>query len=270
MSGDPGADWLGLVGKTVVVTGGSGGIGRALLRGFADAGAYVVALDRDGSAALAAAEVVDPSGEKAIGLACDVSAEASVSKAAQVVADWRGGADVLINNAGILRPGPLEDLALDDWRGMLEVNLTGCLIGAQIFARQIVARGGGALVHIASISASQPQPFSGAYSPSKAAVAMLSRQMAYEWGPKGVRSNVVSPGLVVTGLSAAFYADGTVRQAREALVPSGRIGRPEDMADAALFLASARAGYINGQEIVVDGGLSQCLMGAVPRPGYTA
>jgi NAD(P)-dependent dehydrogenase (short-subunit alcohol dehydrogenase family) len=99
---------------------------------------------------------------------------------------------------------------------------------------------------------------------------MLSRQLAYEWGPLGVRSNVVSPGLVITPLSEAFYQDAEVRRAREERVPVGRIGKPEDMADAALFLASARAGYVNGQEIVVDGGLSQTLMGSVPRPGYTA
>uniref|UniRef100_UPI0035673595 SDR family NAD(P)-dependent oxidoreductase n=1 Tax=Actibacterium sp. TaxID=1872125 RepID=UPI0035673595 len=174
-----------------------------------------------------------------------------------------------VNNAGILRPGPLDDLALNDWRRMLEVNLNGCLIAAQAFGKQMIAKGAGALVHIASISASQPQPFSGAYSPGKAAVSMLSRQLAYEWGPKGVRSNVVSPGLVLTPLSEAFYADATVKSAREALVPVGRIGRPQDMADASLFLASPRASYINGQEIVVDGGLSQTLMGTVPRPGYS-
>ncbi len=153
---------------------------------------------------------------------------------------------------------------------MLEVNLNGCLLAAQAFGRQMIDKGAGALVHVASISASQPQPFSGAYSPGKAAVAMLSRQLAYEWGPKGLRSNVVSPGLVITGLSEAFYADPAVKSARETRVPVGRIGRPEDMAEAAVFLASQRAGYINGQEIVVDGGLSQTLMGSVPRPGYTA
>jgi NAD(P)-dependent dehydrogenase (short-subunit alcohol dehydrogenase family) len=99
---------------------------------------------------------------------------------------------------------------------------------------------------------------------------MLSRQLAYEWGPRGVRSNLVSPGLVRTPLSAAFYADQETLTAREALVPIGRIGDPADIADAILFLSSPRASYITGQEIVLDGGLSQVLMGQVPRPGYSS
>ncbi|MYM56411.1 SDR family NAD(P)-dependent oxidoreductase [Thalassovita mangrovi] len=263
-------DWLGLKDKVVVVTGGSGGIGRACLAAFHGAGARVVSLDYAAKNAEAAAAAIDPGGARAMGLGCDVSSESSVALAAQAVADTWGGADILVNNAGILRPGPLADLPLADWDRMLQVNLSGCLLTAQAFGRQIAAKGTGSLVHVASISASQPQPFSGAYSPGKAGLTMLSRQLAYEWGPKGIRSNVVSPGLVLTPLSEAFYADETVKAAREALVPMGRIGHAEDMADAALFLASPRAGYVNGQEIVVDGGLSQTLMGSVPRPGYQA
>ncbi len=105
---------------------------------------------------------------------------------------------------------------------MLAVNLEGVLLASQAFARQMEARGGGALVHVSSIAASQPQPFSGAYSPGKAAVSMLSRQLAYEMAPLAIRSNVVSPGLVLTPLSQAFYADAAVREARERHVPAGR------------------------------------------------
>lgn len=261
--------WLGLAGKTVVVTGGSGGIGRSCLAAFHAAGARVVSLDYAEADAEFAAKELDPTAQSALGLGCDVSDKLSVQEAADTVANTWGAVDILVNNAGILRPGPLEDLSPEDWSTMLAVNLNGCLLAAQAFGRQMLAKGSGALVHIASISASQPQPYSGAYSPGKAAVSMLSRQLAYEWGPKGVRSNVVSPGLVLTPLSEAFYRDEKVRLAREKRVPVGRIGRPQDMADTAMFLASDRAGYINGQEIVVDGGLSQTLMGSVPRPGYT-
>lgn len=260
--------WLELENKVAVITGGSGGIGQACMAAFHAAGARVVALDYTAQAAQQAAQAIDCSGETALGLGCDVSDPAALQQAAAEVVARFGGADVLVNNAGILRPGALDELKAADWTKMLEVNLNGCLFAAQVFGRQMRARGGGAMVHVASISAGQPQPFSGAYSPTKAAVAMLSRQLAYEWGPQGIRSNVVSPGLVVTPLSEGFYADASVRRAREAMVPAGRIGRPEDMADVALFLASPRAGYVNGQEIVVDGGLSQTLMGTVPRPGY--
>ena len=254
--------WIDFAGRLVVVTGAAGGIGGALLDGFAAAGARLVALDRDAGSARAAAERVGGTG-----IGCDVSDPQSVAAMAGEVAAL-GGAAVLVNNAGILRPGGLDTLAPADWRAMLRVNLDGCLLAAQALLPQMAATGGGAVVHIASISASQPQPFSGAYSAGKAAVAMLSRQMAVEWGPKGVRSNVVSPGLVRTPLSEGFYADPAVRAARAGMVPLRRIGTAADMADAAVFLASDRAGYVTGQEIVVDGGLSQCLMGLVPRPGY--
>ncbi|WP_226550193.1 SDR family NAD(P)-dependent oxidoreductase [Celeribacter naphthalenivorans] len=255
--------WIDFTGKIAVVTGGSGGIGRAMLATFKELGATVVALDYRAEDAEAAAHAVD-----GYGFGCDVSDPASVAKAAAQIAKL-GGADVLVNNAGILRPGPLEELALEDWQAMLRVNLDGCFITAQAFGAQMIAKGKGALIHVASISASQPQPFSGAYSPGKAGVAMLSRTLAYEWGPKGLRSNVVSPGLVLTPMSEPFYANTEVKAARERRVPTGRIGAAEDMAHASAFLASDRASYINGQEIVVDGGLSQTLMGSVPRPGFT-
>lgn len=260
--------WLGLADKCVVVTGGSGGIGRACLAAFHGEGARVVSLDRTRAEALAAAEAVDPGGNTALGLACDIGDPAAVAAAADTVAARFGGADAVINNAGILRPAPLDSVSQADWAAMLQINLNGSLLVAQAFAGQMIKKGGGAIIQIASISASQPQPMSGAYSASKAAVAMMVRQMAYEWGPKGIRANTVSPGLVLTPMSDVFYADPQIRQAREAMVPTGRIGTPEDMANAALFLASDRASYITGQEIVVDGGLSQSLMGLVPRPGF--
>lgn len=261
-------DWLGLNGKVAVITGGGGGIGRACVQSFLDAGCAVVSLDLGAASVTALRDSF--AGDSFHAIDCDVTSADSLAAAAETVAERFGGADILINNAGILRPGPLADLPLADWRKMLAVNLDGVLMATQIFARQMAPRGGGALVHVASISASNPQPFSGAYSAGKAAVAMLSRQIAYEMAPQGIRSNVVSPGLVLTPLSAAFYQDPEVRLARERHVPLGRIGDPQDMADVALYLASPRAGYVTGQEIIVDGGLSQTLMANVPRPGYAS
>ncbi|WP_199261348.1 SDR family NAD(P)-dependent oxidoreductase [Paracoccus binzhouensis] len=256
--------WLQLDGKIVVITGAAGGIGRALARAFAGQGARVVALDRDAAALPGLAQEL---GGGAFAMACDISRPEDIAAAAERV-EAEGGVDVLVNNAAILRPGPLESVAEADWSAMLRINLTGYLLMSQAFGRAMLARGQGALVHVASIAGTQPQPASGAYSASKAATLMLSRQLAQEWGPRGVRSNCVSPGLVLTPLSAGFYADPEVRARREAMVPLQRIAKPEDMADAALFLASPRAAYVTGQDIVVDGGLSQTLMGLVPRPGY--
>ncbi|MCO6384428.1 SDR family NAD(P)-dependent oxidoreductase [Oceanicola sp. 502str15] len=256
--------WLALEGKTVVITGAGGGIGQATARAFAAEGAVPILLDRDVDRSEALASEL---GSGARALACDLADPAVVAEVAADV-EAGGGADVLVNCAAILRPGTLETIDPADWSAMLSVNLTGYLVASQAFGRGMLSRGHGALVHIASISASQPQPASGAYSASKAGITMMSRQLAAEWGPQGVRSNCVSPGLVETPMSAGFYADPEVKARREAIVPLRRIATPEDMADAALYLASERSSYVTGQEIVVDGGLSQVLMGLVPRPGY--
>src|SRR4029450_3143349 len=133
----------------------------------------------------------------------------------------------------------------------------------QAFGRQMRKLGRGSLVHVSSIAGSNAQGQSGAYSVSKAGVIMLSRQLANEWGPHGIRSNVVSPGMVITPMSQAFYdtAGGSQRGSRGG-------GMPQDMAAAILFLASDRASYVNGDEITVDGGYANMLMNLVPRPGF--
>ena len=170
--------------------------------------------------------------------------------------------------AAVTPDGTVETLSVDDWRQALAVNLTGDFLCAQTFGQQMRKLGSGSLVHDASVAGSNAQGFSGAYSVSKAGVVMLSRQLASEWGPHGIRSNVVSPGLVVTPMSQAFYDTPGVTERRTAVVPMRRIGAPQDMADAILFLASDRASYVNGDEIIVDGGFTRTIMNLVPRPGH--
>jgi NAD(P)-dependent dehydrogenase (short-subunit alcohol dehydrogenase family) len=262
-------DWLGLAGRLCVVTGAGGGIGRATALGFAAAGARTVLLDRSDKGLAETAQAIAQTGvAEPITIRCDVSDPDCVRSAAARTIRDAGTPDILVNNAGLLRAAPLDSVTLEEWNSLLAVNLNGYLLCAQTFGAPMRAARKGAIVHVASISGTQPQSFSGAYSVSKAGVLMLSQQIAVEWGPSGIRSNVVSPGMVETPMSQSFYAADGVRERRSAVVPTGRVGQPQDMADVILFLASDRAGYINGQELLVDGGYSRMLMSLVPRPGY--
>lgn len=262
------ADWLGLMGRICVVTGAASGIGRAIATAMVGAGAVTALLDRNRASCEGAVAELRGRGGRVLPIECDTSDPASVASAAAEVQRAFGGCDVLVNNAGLLRSGPLETLSLEDWNHLLSVNLTGYLLCAQSFGKQMLAARRGSLVHVASVAAHHPQPRSGAYSASKAGVAILSQQLAVEWGPSGIRSNVVSPGLIRTPLSEAFYQAPGVSERRAQMVPSRRIGTPEDIADVVLYLASDRAAYVNGADVAVDGGFAAVLMDTVPRPGF--
>ncbi|WP_175816486.1 SDR family NAD(P)-dependent oxidoreductase [Burkholderia diffusa] len=264
------ADWLRLDGQVCVVTGAAGGIGASIVEALVAAGARVALLDRDADRTIAVAERLRTAGGDVVAIGCDIGDVASVSQAAERVERDFGPVDVLVNNAGLLRAGGIETISLDAWNAMLQVNLTGYMLCSQAFGRAMLARGSGSMVHVASIAARYPQTHSGAYSASKAAVAMLARQLAAEWGPRGIRSNTVCPGMIRTPLSEAFYQSGDIEARRSAMTASRRIGRPDDIANVVAFLASPRAAYVNGAELVVDGGLDAMLMDLVPRPGYEA
>lgn len=263
------SQWLGLESAVCVVTGAAGGIGAALAAALVEQQAHVVLLDRDlDKCRELAATLGEHSAGEVSALACDIAAPASVEQAAAQVQALHGRCDVLVNNASVLRPGALDTLSLEQWNQVLAVNLSGYLLCAQAFGRSMLDCGQGRIVHVASIAAHYPQPNSGAYSAAKAGVSMLSRQIAVEWGPRGVRSNAVCPGLIRTPLSAAFYADPQVERRRSAMTANQRIGEPQDIAEAVLFLASRRADYINGAELTVDGGLESMPMALIPRPGF--
>lgn len=261
-------DQFGLQGTVCVVTGAGGGIGRSIAQRFAAHGAKVAIVDRDPAAANEVADLLRADGATVAAIECDISDQASMETAAAQVESELGRTRVLVNNAALVRNGLLSELALDDWNAVIGVNLTGFFLCSQIFRRQMKAAGGGAIVHIASISGTVPQPNSGAYSVSKAGVLMLSRHLALEWGGDGIRSNVVSPAMVITPMSKTIYDNAEVRAKREQVVPMHRIGLPEDIAAATLYLGSALSDYVSGQEILVDGGWSSAMLSMVPRPGF--
>ena len=258
------SDWLGLSGRAAVITGAGGGIGKAIALELSVNGVHCNVLDRASELVDATVAEIKASGGSASGYVCDVTDEAAIYSVATSIESC----DILVNAAGLVRPGALADLQTSEWDALLKVNLTGYFLLARAFTPHLIASGHGAMIHVASISSTNPQGSSGAYSVSKAGVVIMSKQLAYELGPQGVRSNTVSPGLVRTPMTEAYYQVGDVAKRRDTAVPIGRVARPEDIADVVTFLASDRARYITGADIVADGGFAQTLMSSVPRPGF--
>ena len=258
------SQWLGLTGRTAVITGAGGGIGQAVAMELSANGVHCNVLDLASDLVDATVAEIAENGGQATGHVCDVTNEAAIEAVAASIKTC----DILVNAAGLVRPGALADLKTSEWEDLLKVNLTGYFIMARTFTPHLVASGNGSMIHIASISSTNPQGSSGAYSVSKAGVVVMSKQLAFELGSKGVRSNTVSPGLVRTPMTEAYYQVGDVAQRRDAAVPVGRVAKPDDIADVVTFLASDRARYITGADLVADGGFSQTLMSSVPRPGF--
>ncbi|WP_454739271.1 SDR family NAD(P)-dependent oxidoreductase [Cupriavidus necator] len=262
------AAWLGLAGRVCVVTGGGSGIGAASALELARCGALVAVLDRDGRAADAVADAIACAGGRAMSVQADVTSEDAIAAAAQRIQHELGSCRILVNSAALVGyAGPLMQADLAQWNRMLDVNLTGALLCIRAFGAQMISAGaGGSIVNVASICGHLPLPESGAYSVGKAGLLMLSRMLALELARHGIRCNSVSPGLVRTPATEAAYIDDTVAAGRSRLVPSGRIAEPTELASVIAFLGSEMAAYINGQDILVDGGLSQALMSLVPKP----
>ncbi len=251
---------------SVLVTGAGSGLGAALASEAAGAGWKVGVLDRDFDAASRTADAI---GVAATALAADTRNEAALEAALDIFATATGAPapDGVVCNAGIVRFGPLLNLTANDWQAVVDVNLTGTFLTARAVARRMIAaETGGSIVAITSMNGVAPGPNAGAYGATKAGVARLTQQMALEWGPLGIRVNAVAPGLIDAGMSEAIYADPEIRRLRSERVPLGRLGTPSDVAAAVLFLLSDGAGYINGTELLVDGGVTMSVISTLPRP----
>jgi len=244
--------------KTALVTGAAGGIGAAIARLLSASGYRVGVLDLDEARVREAAASIP----EAVPLVANVADEASVEAA---LAAFGAAPDLLVNNAGIVRFGYLLDHTVADFQRVIDVNLLGVFIVARACARLMAKRGSGSIVNITSIGGMAPATNAGAYPATKAGVATLTRQMALEWGPLGIRVNAIAPGFIDGGMSAAVFADPKVRARRGNAVPLRRLGTTEEVAQAVLFLASDAASYISGQQLAVDGGVVTSVLQQLPR-----
>ena len=245
---------LSLAGKTVVVVGGTTGIGRALSVGLAEAGADVVASGRRRAELDATADAIEAQGRRTLRAASDVTARASLEALRDAVLGAFGRIDVLVNCAGKTKRAPTMDVSESDWNDILDTNLTGTLRACQVFGAPMLERGQGRIINIGSLTSFVGFFEVAAYGASKAAVASLTRSLAVEWGPRGVCVNAIAPGVFRTALNQQLL-DGTDR-GRELLLrtPMRRFGRIEELVGAAVFLASDAAGFVNGHVLAVDGG----------------
>jgi len=243
-------------GRAVIVTGAGRGIGAATARRFAAEGAAVLALSRTEAEVAAVAAEIRTAGGSAEHVVADVSRAADVDRAVAATVERFGRLDVVVNNAGVDHDCPFLDFPEQEWRRVLDTNLTGPFLVAQRAARVMARNGGGAIVHVSSIDALGADGTQVAYNAAKAGLHGLSRTMATELAPLGVRSVVVNPGYVATPLTRqyvgeALYEHMTTRFAR---VPQGRMATPDEIASAILFLASDDAAHITGTDLTVDGG----------------
>lgn len=241
-----------------LVTGGGNGIGADICRAAHADGYRVAVLDARGDAAQAVASELGD----AIALTCDVTDEHAVDAA---LARLGAVPDLLVNNAGIVKFGHLVDMSVADFRRVLDVDLMGVYILCRAVGRQMRERGSGNIVNISSINAITPSLGTNAYAAAKAGLVNLTRLLALELGPHGVRVNSVSPGFVDGGMSTPVFANPRTREIRTKAVPLRRLGATSDIAQAVLFLASDAAPYITGQDLGVDGGLVHSVLAQVPR-----
>jgi NAD(P)-dependent dehydrogenase (short-subunit alcohol dehydrogenase family) len=239
-----------LDGNVALVTGGASGIGAAIASAFAVKGARIAVADLVESGAVAAARSF---ATESRGYRCDVSDPGSVRRTVDAVVDAFGQIDILVNSAGIVMLAPAEELPLQAWDSTINVNLKGTFLMCQSVGTRMLASGGGTIINMASQGATVALDQHVAYCASKFGVVGLSKVLAAEWGGRGVRVNTISPTVVLTELGHKAW-DGPRGEALKKLIPSGRFAYPDEIAAAAVFLASDAAEMINGADLLIDGG----------------
>ena len=247
----PGFD---LTGRVAVVIGGTSGIGRAIAHGLAQAGADVVCTSRRSEEVEKAATEIEGFGRRSIRCSSDVSTRESLEKLLGECTDAFGKVDILVNSAGTTKREPTLDQSEEDWNRVLEINLNGTLRSCQVFGRHMLANGYGRIINIASLSSFVSLFEVAAYSASKAAVAALTKSLAIEWAKQGVNVNAIAPGVFRTALNTKLLDETPRGHEFLSRTPMGRFGNVEELAGAAVFLASDAASFVTGEVVVVDGG----------------
>lgn len=245
----------GFTGKVVLVTGASRGIGRSIARAFGDVGAHVFVNSRTEEGAAETVADISANGGSAEGAIADVGEPDAARALVASVIEKHGRLDVLVNNAGVGPIVPLLEMRPDTWEETLRVNESALFNCGQPAAKQMVEQGGGSIVVISSPASTNVYDAQTAYSASKAGLHMLAMGMAWELGPLGVRTNVVEPGWIETSLNRKYLSDADVRDRIIKQIPVRRLGLPEEVPPAVLWLCSQDAAYVNGATIRVDGGL---------------
>jgi gluconate 5-dehydrogenase len=244
-----------LDGAVALVIGGAGGLGRAMAQGLAEAGAAVVVADRDGSAARAVADALARAGrQRPVAVEVDVTSPDAVERMAGHVEASVGPVGVLVNGAGITVRGPAETFAVPDWERILSVNLSGVFWACQAVGRRMLERGAGSIVNIASIAGQIGLPGTIAYVASKGGVIALTRGLAVEWAGRGVRVNAIAPSWFDTALGGLIHREPGYAARAMGRVPVGRMGRPDELVGAVVYLASAASAMVTGHVLNVDGG----------------
>jgi gluconate 5-dehydrogenase len=248
-----------LNGRTALITGSSQGLGFAIARGLAQAGAAIVLNGRDEVKLATAADILRAEEARVTTAAFDVTdGAASASAVAAVEAEF-GPIDILVNNAGIQRRAPLAEMTEAQWREVIDTNLTSAFLVARAVVPRMIARRAGKLINICSVMSEVSRPTIGNYAAAKGGLKMLTRAMAVEWAKHGIQANAIAPGYFVTELNKALVANVEFNQWICGRTPAGRWGQPEELAGAAIFLASRASDFVNGQILTVDGGLLAAL-----------
>jgi gluconate 5-dehydrogenase len=248
-----------LSGRTALVTGSSQGLGLAIARGLAQAGAALVLNGRDERKLTAAAEALGAEGAKVHAAAFDVTDGAAAAAAVARAEAEFGVIDILVNNAGIQQRAPLAEMSEAQWRAVIDTNLTSAFLVARAVAPRMIARGRGKIINLCSVMSEVSRPTIANYAAAKGGLKMLTRAMAVEWARHGLQTNAIGPGYFVTELNQALVANPEFNRWICGRTPAGRWGQPHELAGAAVFLASPASDFVNGQVLYVDGGLLSSL-----------